>query len=128
MDDSQGADGTEVHREGLVRGGLAVWVRGLGRGIPFAWVLMSKSDSVVPSPAAGGGSGWRLGSWGDSQGVVGTEVRKVAISVVLESALSVKSLNLLTLVSGGGSGSGLGRCVSGSPGADLVQEEAVHKV
>ena len=65
---------TEVHREGIVKGGLAVWVRGLSRGIPFAWVLMSKSDSGVPSPAAGGGSGRGLGSWGDSQGVVGTEV------------------------------------------------------
>ena len=44
----------------LVRGGLVVWVRGLGRGIAFAWVLISKSDSVVPSPATGGGSGGGL--------------------------------------------------------------------
>ena len=34
--DNQGADRTEVQREGLVRGGLVVWVRGLGRGIAFA--------------------------------------------------------------------------------------------
>ena len=42
-----------------VRGGLAVWVRGL------VLVLMSGSDSVVPSPAAGGGSGGGLvkGVW-----------------------------------------------------------------
>ena len=56
------------------------------------------------------------------------EVLKVASSVVLGSALSVKSLNILTLVSGGGSGCGLGRCVLGSPGADLVKEEGVSKV
>ena len=60
--------------------------------------------------------------------VLAEEDPRVAISVVLESALSVKSLNLLTLVSGGGSGFGLGRCVSGSPGADLVKEEAVSEV
>ena len=71
--DSQGADGTEVRRGGLVRGGL---VRGLGGGIPFAWMLISKSDSVIPFPATGGGSGRGLGSWGDSQGVVGTEVHR----------------------------------------------------
>ena len=89
---------------------------------------MSKPDSVIPSPATGGGSGRGLGSGGDSQGVVGTEVLKVASSVVLGSALSVKSLNLLTLVSGGGSGCGLGRCVSGSPIADLEMDEAASHV
>ena len=56
------------------------------------------------------------------------EVLKVASSVVLGSALSVKSLNLLTLVSGGGSGCGLSKYVSGSPSADLIKEEAVSEV
>ena len=36
---------------------LVVWVRGLGRGISFAWVLISKSDSAILSAATGGGSG-----------------------------------------------------------------------
>ena len=39
---------------GVVRGGLAAMVRGT------VLVLMSGSDSVVPSPAAGGGSGGGL--------------------------------------------------------------------
>ena len=37
-------------------GGLVVWVRGLGRSIAFALVLILKSESVVPSSADGGGS------------------------------------------------------------------------
>ena len=50
--DSQGADGAQVHRGGLVRGGL---VHGLGRGVPFAQVLVSKSDSLAAVGGSGGG-------------------------------------------------------------------------
>ena len=60
--------------------------------------------------------------------VLAEEVLKVEISVVLDSAMGVKSLNFLALVSGGGSGCGLGKCISGSPGADLVKVEAVSEV
>ena len=60
MGDIQGADRTGVHRECPVRGGLVVWIRGLGRGIAFASVLTSESGSVILSSAAGGGSGGGL--------------------------------------------------------------------
>ena len=49
-----GGPGGGLGSVGVVRGGLAVWVRG------SVLVLMSGSDSVVPSPAAGGGSGGGL--------------------------------------------------------------------
>ena len=52
------------------------------------------------------------------------EVLKVAKSVASVSALSVKSLSPSMLVSS----CGLGRCVPGSPGVDLVMDEAVSKV
>ena len=43
--------------------------------------MVSKSDSGIPFLAAGGGSGRGLGSWGDSQGVVGTEVHRAGRAV-----------------------------------------------
>ena len=96
----QGAGEVEVHREVLVRGRLAVWV------------LMSRSDSVVPSLASGGGSGRGLGGRGDSQGANGIEVRRGGI------VRGVVGAGVL----------GLGRGVSGSPVADLVKEEAASEV
>ena len=49
-----GVPGGGLGSVGVVRGGLAVWVRG------SVLVLVSGSGSVVPSPAAGGGSGGGL--------------------------------------------------------------------
>ena len=119
--DSQGADGTEVRRGGLVRGGL---VRGLGGGIPFAWMSMSKSDCVIPSPATGGGSSRGLGRGGrdtghgegDGQGVGGTGVRRRGRAVwamgVPHSVLFKEVADFVVLVSNAG----------------LVKEEAVSEV
>ena len=80
MGDIQGADRTDIHREGLVRGRL---VKGpwSGQGVAFAWVLTSKSGSVIHSSVAGGGSGGGL-----DRGVPGSQganlVQEEAVSTV----------------------------------------------
>ena len=122
-------------------------------GVPHSVLVKEVADSVVlvsdaglVISGAGGfqsalsftstrllpGSGRGLGSGGDSQGVVGIGVHSVGRAVwamdVLHSTLAEEVLIAATVVSGGGSGCGLGRCVSGSPGADLVKGEAVSEV
>ena len=52
----------------------------LGKGIAFTWVLISKSDSVIPSPATGGDSGGGL--------VIGVS-GKTSADLVKEKAVSM---------------------------------------
>ena len=74
---------------------------------PFVLVLMSKSGSVIPSSASGGGSGRGLGSVGNIQGACEVEVHRV---VLVRGRLAVCVLMLisdpvvLSLTAGGGSG------------------------
>ena len=58
--DIQGIERTGVHMGCQNRGGVLAWVRGLGKGLAFPWVLESESGSVIPSFATGGGFGGGL--------------------------------------------------------------------